>query len=140
MKLYQKIGKRYKEVVSNRFDICFLEFSVLVKSCIPPTPIMRAMFWENVCGKYYNVLTQEERNNLYEWVMREYTMQKGLQDKNEDCLLFDARYDKDNQYLISTNFNGKLEDIECFKWKGCYHTSKNTSIIEKYITNIQKIN
>lgn len=125
--------------LNNRFNIDFIEFSFLVIACIPPTPIARAMFWEDVCGKYYNVLTQEERNNLFEWVMREYSMQRGIKERNEDCLLFHDRYNKDNQYLVSTDFDGKLEDIECFKWKDCYHTSKNCSIIEKYIINIKKL-
>lgn len=125
--------------LNNRFCIDFIEFSFLVRACIPPTPIARAMFWENVCGKYYKVLIQEERDRLYEWTMRDYSMQWGIEEKNEDCLLFNARYDKSNQYIVSTDYKGRLEDIECFKWKESYHTSKNTSIQEKYITKITKM-
>ena len=123
----------------NRFNIDFIEFSFLVTACIPPTPIARSMFWEEVCGKYYKILTQEERNNLFEWVNREYSMQRGIESNNEYCLLFNARYDKNNQYIVSTDYKGLLQEIECFKWKDAYHTGKNTSIQEKYITKITKI-
>jgi len=43
-----------------------------------------------------------------------------------------------NKHTIHV-FKSKLEDVECFKWNDKYHTSKNTSIQEKYITNIKKI-
>ena len=138
-KLYKKVGKRYEEVEPQRFNIGFFEFSFLVTSTIPPRPIARAMFWQKVIDKYYNVLTQTERDNLFEWVNREYSMEKGLEDGNEDCLLFNARYDKDNQYTVSTLFEGEESIINCFLWQNKYHTTTSQSIVEKYITNIEKL-
>ena len=63
-KLYKKVGKRYKEVEPQRFgDIDFFEFSFLVESCIPPSPIARAYFWQNVIDKYYYVLTKIDNSH-----------------------------------------------------------------------------
>ena len=138
-KLYKKVGKRYEEVTPQRFNIDFFEFSFLVTACIPPRPIARTMFWQKVVDKYYNVLTQTERDNLFEWVNREYSMEKGLEDGNEDCLLFNARYDKDNQYAVSTLYLGEESVINCFLWQNKYHTTTSQSIVEDYITKIEKL-
>ena len=138
-KLYKKVGKRYEEVKPQRFNIDFFEFSFLVTACIPPRPIARTMFWQKVVDKYYNVLTQTERDNLFEWVNREYSMEKGLENGNEDCLLFNARYDKDNQYAVSTLYEGEKSVINCFLWQNKYHVATSQSIVEKYITKIEKL-
>lgn len=120
----------------NRFDIDFFEFSFLVEACIPPRPIARAMFWENVIDKYYNVLTLSERDRLFEWVNRNNCFEERLKENNEDCLLFNARYDKSNQFLVTTNYKKKIEIHNAFKWKGKYHLSKTKSINEKYIVSV----
>jgi hypothetical protein len=62
------------------------------------------MFWQRVIDKYYYVLTQTERDRLFEWINRHPSMESGLEEGEEDCLLFNARFDKDNQFLVSTFF------------------------------------
>lgn len=138
-KYYKKVEKRYKEVEFPRFNIDFFEFSFLVTACIPPRPIARTMFWQDVINKYYYVLSENERSNLFEWVNREYSMEKGIEDSNEDCLVFNARFDPNNQYKVHTNFGGENKITESFLWKGRYHTSINTSINEDYITKVEKL-
>jgi len=123
----------------NRFDIDFIEFSFLVCATIPPRPIARTMFWHRVIDQYYNVLTKNERANLFEWVGREDALKHGIENKNEDCELFYARYNPYNQYLVKTLFKGKEDTVECFKYKDRYHTTRNTSISEDFITEIKKI-
>ena len=138
-KLYKKVGKRYIEVAHQRFNIDFFEFSFLVKACIPKTPIARAYFWGNVIDKYYFELNQNERDRLFEWINRAYRMEEGLKSEDEGCLLFNARFDKNNQYLVSTFYGGKEDKIEAFLLNGKYHTSKSTSINEEYINKIEKL-
>lgn len=124
---------------NNRFDIDFIEFSFLVCSAIPPRPIARAMFWNRVIDQYYKVLTKNERANLFEWVGREDDFKRGIENKNEDCELFYARFNPDNQYLVKTLFKGKEGESECFKYKELYHTSRTSSINEDFIKEITKI-
>ena len=136
-KLYKKVGKRYVEVEPQRFEIDFFEFSFLVEACIPKTPIARAYFWSNVIDKYYFEMTQNERDRLFEWINRTYRMEEGLKAKDEDCLLFNARFDKNNQYLVSTVFNGEEKTYEAFKFEDKYYIKRNTSIAEEYITKVE---
>ena len=137
-KVYKKVGKRYVEIESPRFPIDFFEFSFLVEACIPPRPIARAMFWHDVINKHYHTLTKNERERLFEWVNRNHSMQSGIENGNEDCLIFNARFDPTNQYNVYTNFGGENKIIETFSWQGKYHTTINTFIQEEYITKIEK--
>ena len=139
-KRYRKVGRRYVEVKPQRFgDIDFFEFSFLVEACIPPRPIARTMFWQDVINKYYHRLSQNERDRLFDWINRCDSFNYNL-DSNEDCQLFNARFDKNNQFLVHTFFDGEEKIIEAFLLDGKYHTSKTTSINEEYITKIEKLN
>jgi hypothetical protein len=121
----------------SRFNIDFFEFSFLVEACIPPRPIARAMFWDDVIDIHYNFLTDNERGSLFEWINRNPCMQDGIEEGNEDCLLFNARFDPDNQYKVHTNYNDKLEVYDAFKLNDRYYIKKNTSIEDKYITKVE---
>jgi hypothetical protein len=136
-------GKQ-KNKPKQRFVIDFFEFSFLVEACIPPVPIARGMFWDNVINRYYHELTTNERSKLFYWINRNFCMEQGLKNNNEDCLLFNARYNPHNQYLVTTVYNGKEETVEAFKNKDSegverYYISKNTSVLEEYITKVEKI-
>ena len=122
----------------SRFSIDFFEFSFLVEACIPPRPIARAMFWDDVINKHYNTLTDNERERLFEWINRNPCMQDGIEELNEDCLLFNARFDPDNQYKVHTNYNEKLEIYDAFKWNDRYYIRKDTSIEDKFIKKVEK--
>jgi hypothetical protein len=113
-----------------RFIIDFFEFAFLVEACIPPRPIARAMFWDKVIGKYHEELTISERNKLFEWIERNPCF--NLKDK--DCRIFHNRYNPHNQFLVTTEFNGKEEQVECFSHMGRYYTEKNRFIASEYIT------
>ena len=125
-----------QNIDSNRFTIDFFEFSFLLEACIPPTAIARSCFWDRAIDVYYYVLTQQERDDLLEWIKKDPHFKP---DKEERCAIFEARYDKFNQYKVTTKFDGKIEEYFCFKWKDRYHTRINTSLQEQYITNIEKL-
>lgn len=116
-----------------RFDIDFVEFAILTESCIPETPIARAYFWGNVIDKYYYVLTDDERLRLFEWINKNWKFIDSLEKGNEDCLLFNARYNPENQFLIKTLYDNKEEIIECFKFNDKYYTEKNRYVSEEFI-------
>lgn len=125
--------------MSTRFNINFEEFKILASVTIPPRPIARAMFWHDVINKHYHTLTKNERERLFEWVNRNHSMQSGIENGNEDCLIFNARFDPTNQYNVHTNFGGENKTTEAFSWQGKYHTAINTFINEDYITKIEKL-
>jgi hypothetical protein len=128
-----------EEKATNRFNRDFFEFSFLVEACIPPRPIARAIFWDDVINKHYHNLTKNERKKIFEWINRCYGMEHGLEIRNEDCLLFNARFDKENQYNVKTFYEGEEKTTEVFKWQGKYHISKTQSVNEDYIVEITKV-
>jgi hypothetical protein len=132
-------GNKSKPMLANRFNIDFFEFSFLVEACIPPRPIARAMFWDDVINKHYHALTENERKKLFDWVNRCYGMEHGLENRNEDCLLFNARFDKENQYKVRCQFQGEEKTVDCFKWNDRYHISKTQSLLEEYIIEATRV-
>lgn len=122
-----------------RFKIDFFEFSFLVCACIPPTPIARGMFWDNVINEYYHELTPEERVKLHEWVNREYSMQHALEKGNEDAIEFNLRYDPDNQYEVRTEFKGKEEIVQAYKDGDRYYIEINKWIAPEFIKEVIKL-
>lgn len=117
------------------FNIDFFEFSFLVEACIPPRPIARSMFWDDVINIYYHQMTQDERERLLEWIQRHPSFK--LED--DQCRMFKLRFDPDNQYLVKTRFNGEETEKQAFLVGDRYHTSKSVSINTDYIIEIIKI-
>lgn len=120
--------------VSSRFNIDYFEFAFLVEACIPPCPIARYCFWQDVIDIHYHVLTANEREHLLGWVQRCHSFDLG----NEDCRLFFARFNPKNQYEVETDFNGKKETVKCFKWNEKFHVSKSRFVDEKYIVKVNR--
>lgn len=135
LKAKDLISNIAKPSINSRFNIDFFEFSFLVEACIPPSTIARAMFWQDVIDKHYNVLSENERDRLFNWIKR----CLGFDLENEDCRLFHARFNPKNQYEVQTEFEGKKEIVKCFKWNDKFHLSKSTSVNEKYIVNIKRL-
>ena len=121
---------------TNRFNIDFFEFSFLVEACIPPAPIARAMFFRKVINEHYHVLTERERGDLYEWVKRTINFNEPV---NEMVQTFLDRYNPYNQYLVTTECNGKVEQTNTFFRNEKYYTGYNQWIADEYITNIENI-
>lgn len=120
------------------FNIDFFEFSFLVEACIPPRPIARAMFWDDVINKHYNTLTDNERARLFEWINRNHCMQDSIEKGNENCLIFNARFDPENQYKVHTIYNERFKIYDAFKWNDRYYIRKDTSIEDKFIIKVEK--
>lgn len=117
----------------SNFTINFFEFSCLVEACIPPVPIARSIFWEKVINGHYCKMTPSERTKLYEWILRNHRFDL----KDKDCEWFERRFNPENQYLVTTIYEGKEEVHKCFKAGERYHTSISRSIQERYITKVE---
>jgi hypothetical protein len=102
------------------FSISFFELSFLAEACVPPTPIARASFWQSLIDVHFYRMTQDERDHLFEWINRDWRFKDSLEKKNKDCLLFNARFDKENNFDVELN-NGEVVK-NTFLWGGYYHT------------------
>lgn len=132
------MNKKNKE---HTFEIDFFEFSFLVEACIPPRPIARAYFWDKVCTTYYDQLTASERERLYQWLGRNSTYIESLAKGDYQCLIFECRYNPDNQYTVVTNYNDNIEEHDCFLMNNIFYkeamNSRATTIDKEYIIEIK---
>ena len=126
--------------MAEKFEIDFFELSFLAEACIPPRPIARSMFWGRMINDYYHQMSKTQRSSIYKWMNRNSHYQEQKEKGNEDVLIFDARYNPDNQYVISAE--GKKSDA--FLYNGKYYIenypgSKATYIAPEFITDIKKL-
>lgn len=120
--------------MSEFFKIDFFELCFLSEVCIPPRPIARAMFWDKLINEYYDKLSKNQTETLFNWIIKNSSFDL----ENEGCKLFYDRFNPDNQYLVTTLYEGKEDVVKCFLHDSKYHISKTQSVYEKYIINIKK--
>ena len=120
--------------MDRKFKIDFYEFSFLVEACIPPRPIARSMFWDEVCDTYYHEMTDDERVQIFEWIPRN----PNFKLRNEQCAIFYARFNPKRQYIVHTKVGDSEETHETYRLKGRYYTAKNVSINDDYIVKIEQ--
>jgi hypothetical protein len=120
------------------FQIDFFELSFLAEACIPSTPIARAVFWSNLTDRYWEQMTQSERDSLFEWMNRNDFYKESLKE-HESTQVFHARFDPNNQYLVKTKYKGEEKEVNAFMMNERYYISTRTYIASEYIINITKL-
>jgi hypothetical protein len=119
----------------SKFNIDFFELSFLAEACIPPRPIARTSFWQDLTRKYWAQMTEGERAHLFDWLNRNAWYPESLE-KEEDTKVFHARFNPDNQYIVKTKFKEKEEEHRAFKHNDRYYTNHDTFIAEEYILEV----
>jgi hypothetical protein len=122
----------------SNFTIDFFELAFLAEACIPPNPIARTMFWQRLTNVYWEQMSDEERDRLFEWLNRNDNYKQSLE-KEEETQIFHARFDPDNQYMVHTTMNGKDDVNRTFKYKDLYFVRSNSWITPEFITKVEKI-
>lgn len=117
----------------SEFKIDFFELAFLAEACIPPVLIARAFFFDNLSEKYYHIMSTVERKKLFDWISPKLDL------SNEDCVHFNCRFNPDNQYVIKTEIEGKVDKRNAYLYNNKYHISKTTSINEQYIKEVIKL-
>ena len=123
----------------SKFSIDFFELSFLAEACIPPRPIARAFFWQNLTNVYWFQMSENERAKLFSWLNRNTWYEERLK-KEEDTKIFHARFNPDNQYMVKTIYDGKEEESRAFLYDDNYYTKINTYISKQYIKEVNKLN
>ena len=122
----------------SNFTIDFFELAFLAEACIPPNPIARTMFWQHLTDVYWEQMSEEEREHLFEWLNRNDNYKRSLE-KEEETQIFHARFDPDSQYMVHTTMNGKDDVNRAFKYKDLYYVKRNSWITPEFITKVEKI-
>lgn len=120
------------------FTIDFFELSFLAEACIPPRPIARTMFWQNLTKVYWEKMTEDERSRLFEWLQKNPFYLESLE-KEEYTQIFHSRFNPDNQYMINTKFKDKEETYRAFKRNDRYWVGHDTYIPDEYILSAEKL-
>lgn len=124
--------------LEKRFKIDFFELAFLAEACIPPVPIARGMFWKELIDVYYNQLTNKERVRLHKWLNKNWKYSEGLEEKLEDILCFEARYNPDNQYKVWYKIEKESGFVDTFLYNDKFHTGSNIWIAPEYIQKVEK--
>lgn len=122
----------------SNFTIDFFELAFLAEACIPPNPIARTMFWQRLTNVYWEQMSEEERDRLFEWLNRNDNYKRSLE-KEEETQIFHARFDPDSQYIVYTTMNGKDDVNRAFKYKDLYYVRSNSWITPEFITKVEKL-
>jgi hypothetical protein len=120
------------------FHIDFFELLFLSQSCIPPVPIARTHFWDKLTNVHWGIMTEDERLQLFNSMNENIHYKKGLEEKNENILIFHHRFDPNNQYIVHTTHNRKKEKYRTFLHNDEYHITKNSFIQKEKIKKIEK--
>jgi len=64
-------------------------------------------------------MTTNERERLYTWINLNPQYKDQLEKVETDVVAFEARFDPNNQYRVTTVYNGKTETHDCFKLGKC---------------------
>jgi hypothetical protein len=116
------------------FNIDFFELAFLTEACLPNSTIARHSFFMDVIDVHYQKMTANQRNHLFQWVTPKLDM------KHEESRIFHSRFDPNNQYLVTTNYEGKETSNEAFLFEDKYMIKSNKTINKDYIVNAIKLN
>jgi len=120
----------------SKFEIDFFELAFLAEACIPPVPIARFSFWQDLTRVYWEKMTEEERAHLFEWMQKNWRYKDSLRSQDKDVAIFNARFDPDNQYIVETRENG---EHRAFKLNDRYYKTINISFSEEHIVSVKKL-
>ena len=121
------------ENTNNQFVIDFFELAFLVEACLPKSTIARHSFFINVIDRYYHQMNWNQRNHLFTWITPKLNME------HEESKLFYARFNPDNQYLVTSYYNSKKEETEAFLFNEKYKVSSTREVNEEYIDSVTKL-
>lgn len=123
----------------SNFTIDYFELMFLAEACIPRSPIARAYFWEKLTDVYWDKMTENERSHLFNYMNRQDRYKDSLIE-NEETKVFHARFDPNNQFMISYERGKKKGEQRAFLFQDTYWLSTRTFIPTEIIKDIKKIN
>jgi len=118
------------------FTIDFFELMFLAESVIPERPIARSMCFDDFSEKHYHYMSENQREQFFNHVQK----CDGFTVSNEQCRHFYARFNPKNQYVVSCFYDGKADDILCYRFDEEYRITKNRFVQSEYIKNVVRVN
>jgi hypothetical protein len=119
----------------NTFSIDFFELMFLAESVIPPTPIARSMCFDDFSERHYHKMNADQRKQFLNHVKK----CVGFSLDKDKCLHFYNRFNPENQFEVTAEFNGETSLTICYEHNNNYHVSLNRFVDKKYIKKIVRI-
>lgn len=116
------------------FSINFNELCILAEVCMPPSPIARSVFWAKLTDEISLQLTEAQKAELFKLITEKDYFNKN----NRDAQLFYARFNPQNQYVVSVEIEGLYQQFRCWLFEGNYRITTTQDIIPKYIFKVEK--
>jgi hypothetical protein len=116
------------------FTIDFFDLMFLSESVTGGNTIARSTCFDDFSERHYHNMSDDQRKQFFEYVQK----QHGFDLEKEQCKHFVARFNPDNQWSVKTNYNGRIEWIDCYIYNDKYHTSKSRFINPEYILQAKK--
>ena len=113
------------------FNIDFFELLFLAEACIPPVPIARYSFFDNLHRQYYRNMNEAQRKQMFDFIIKN----PKFDIKEENCLNFYNRFNPENQFRLKVEFDGQIEYQDTYFHEGKYHVSKNQWIHSDFIVS-----
>jgi hypothetical protein len=117
------------------FKIDYFELMILAENCIPPVPIARSMFFDNLTDKYYKDMSWEQRKGIFNFIRKKDKFDLN----NANCKIFYYRFNPDNQYMVTCDYDVSQPNVEAFLMDEKYWINSNTYISPELINNVKKI-
>jgi len=117
----------------NKFVIDFFELAFLTEACLPKSTIARHTFFMDVIDKHYHKMSWEQRKHFFEWIGKKLNME------HEESQIFYARFNPDNQFNLTTYYEGVKTNVEAFLLHNTYYVSSNKSVNDNYIESVEKL-
>ena len=127
------------------------EMGYLLDACIRGSHL-RSDTIRRFVDDWYDLYTEDERMRLFEWTIRltydqRWTSNgKDYKPHFEPCTTccghdveFVHRYHPNNQYQVTTLYEGKKEQHRCFLMNGQYYLTSNQLIAKEYIVSVEHI-
>ena len=118
-----------------KFTIDFFELMFLAESVIPKQPIARSHCFDSFSDVHYHNMTSGQRKQFFEYVQK----CPGFSLQNDQCRHFFARFNPQNQFVVTYFCNGNSSEIVAYLFDGEYRVLKTKFVNPDYITKIFRI-
>ena len=124
-----------------KVSLSFEEMWYLLESCLRGSHL-RTSTIERFVNNFYHGFVDEEKVTLRNLVLDK-LYDGEFVPRSECCgkdIWFMERYDMNNRYMVTIEYDGKVETFDTFKHAGSdrYYTGINESLNHMYITKIEK--
>ena len=132
-----------------KVNLDIFEMYYLLESCFRGSHL-RTDTIERFVDEWYGLFTPEQRENLYEWILRD-IYNGNFKPDSRLCgadVKFMARFNPDNQYEVTAqipvekgngmNVKNTIWKREAFMVDGKYYTGSNRYVSPEFITEIKK--